>query len=510
MASTSDTATALALPDEAATTRLAAALAPLLKPGDVVALAGDLGSGKTTFARQVIRRIAGDPELDVPSPTFSLIQTYDTPRGTVLHADLYRVADPEELLEIGWDEVGGGVIALVEWPERAGSDLASGALRLTFSIDPERPSDSRRVEIGASDDWMKRIERGLQVAAFLDEAGWGTAQRLYLQGDASSRRYERLVTGTSSAILMDAPARPDGPAIRDGKPYSRLAHLAEDVVPFIAVAGALREAGFSAPQVLSADAPAGLLLTEDFGGETVLVGGAHTAERLTVAADVLVELHGRERSSQIPYGDGSYTIPDYDLDALLIETELLADWYIPAAGAPLGAADRARFLQLWRDTLDAVQGSQATWVLRDYHSPNLMWLPEREGIRRIGLLDFQDAVMGHPAYDLVSLLQDARVDVPEALEMQLLSRYVGARKKAPQVFDPNDFARAYATLGAQRATKILGIFVRLAVRDGKRGYLRHLPRMLGYLRRNLAHPSLEELRGWYVDALGSLEAAPPL
>jgi aminoglycoside/choline kinase family phosphotransferase len=158
---------------------------------------------------------------------------------------------------------------------------------------------------------------------------------------------------------------------------------------------------------------------------------------------------------------------------------------------------RADFIALWREALEPAMDAPATWVLRDYHSPNLLWLPQREGIARIGLVDFQDALIGPAAYDVASLLQDARVDVPEPMEMNLLGRYVRARLGHDRGFDTAGFTRLYATLAAQRATKILGIFARLERRDGKPQYLRHLPRLWAYLKRCLAHPSLVELKAWY-------------
>ena len=158
---------------------------------------------------------------------------------------------------------------------------------------------------------------------------------------------------------------------------------------------------------------------------------------------------------------------------------------------------RDAYVTLWRDALAPAFEAPATWVLRDYHSPNLLWLAAREGIARIGLLDFQDAVMGPAAYDLASLLQDARVDVPEMIEIALLSRYTRARRAADAAFDAPAFGKVYATLAAQRASKILGIFARLDARDSKPQYLRHMPRVWGYLQRSLAHPALAPLAAWY-------------
>ena len=160
---------------------------------------------------------------------------------------------------------------------------------------------------------------------------------------------------------------------------------------------------------------------------------------------------------------------------------------------------RAAFVSLWREARAPVLEAPSTWVLRDYHSPNLLWLSDRQDIGRIGVLDFQDAVLGPGAYDVASLLQDARVDVPEALELLLLGRYVRARQTDDRRFEASAFAQLYATLAAQRATKVLGIFARLNTRDGKPQYLRHIPRIWRYLQRSLAHPALESLRGWYAN-----------
>jgi len=299
---------------------------------------------------------------------------------------------------------------------------------------------------------------------------------------------------------MNSPRRPDGPVVRDGKPYSRIAHLAEDVTPFIAVAQGLRERGFSTPAILAADRDAGLLVLEDLGNELVVAGEppAPIEAHYEVAVDVLAALHHQTLPDTLPIEPGiAYKLPRYDMDALLIEVELLIDWYLPKLGVDLADSRRERYLATWREALQPVVNAPATWVLRDFHSPNLLWLPQREGIARIGLLDFQDAVMGSAAYDLASLLQDARVDVPEMMEIALLSRYTRARLKAEPNFDAPTFVRLYATLAAQRASKILGIFARLERRDSKPQYLRHLPRVWAYLQRSLVHPSLKELNAWY-------------
>jgi tRNA threonylcarbamoyl adenosine modification protein YjeE len=491
---------ALELIDEDATARLAADVATALAPGDMVALSGDLGSGKTAFARALIRRLAGDTGLDVPSPTFTLMQAYDLPRCPVVHVDLYRVNAPEELVEIGFSDLAPDAIALVEWPDRAAGLLPPDRLDLDFAMKPERGATYRVARLTGHGALAPRIERLTAIRRFLDEAKFGTAERTPVQGDASTRVYERLDLGDRRVILMNAPRRPDGPPVRAGLPYSRLAHLAEDVKPFVAMARALRERGFSAPAIHAADLEAGLLILEDFGSEPVVAGDPPhpVEERYAGAVDLLVALHQLTLPEVLPVAPHlDYRLPRYDTDAFLIEAELLLDWYLPQHDAAPPPAEREEFTTRWREALAPAVAAPPTWVLRDYHSPNLLWLADREGIARVGLLDFQDALLGPPAYDVVSLLQDARVDVPEPIEANLLGRYVKGRRARDRTFDLNQFFQHYAIMGAQRATKILGIFARLAKRDGKPQYLRHQPRIWRNLRRSLSHPALKPLKAWY-------------
>jgi N-acetylmuramate 1-kinase len=494
---------ALDLPSEQATRRLARDLAAMLQPGDLVTLSGDLGAGKTTFARALIRELAGDDRLEVPSPTFTLVQHYPLRSFPVVHADLYRVSDRDELLELGLDQsVTEGAITLIEWPDRAVSQLRVDRLEIMFTLSPAHGLHYRRARVMAYGSFALRAERLIKIRRFLDLAGLGPAERQYLQGDASTRSFERLLLNGRSAVLMNAPRRPDGPPLREGRPYSAIAHLAEDVAPYVAMARALRERGFSAPEIRAADLEEGLLILEDLGHEGIAdpIAAAPIEERYAVAVEVLLTLHQQALPSALPVAPRvEHRLPPYDIDAFLIETELMLDWYLPHCSSQLRPGTGSEFIALWRDLLLRTTDQPATWVLRDYHSPNLLWLANREGIARVGLLDIQDAAMGPAAYDVASLLQDARVDVPEQLERTLLRQYVLGRQQSDAAFDATGFLELYAMLGAQRATKILGIFARLARRDGKPQYLRHLPRIWGYLRRCLSHPALASLQGWYRD-----------
>ena len=489
----------VALATEQATRRLAMDVAAMLAPGDLVTLSGDLGAGKTTFARAVVRHLASDLRLEVPSPTFTLVQTYALPRFPVVHGDLYRVSEPSELNELGFDDTTDAAV-LLEWPERIADSLPRDRLDIAFTLKPERGLSYRNARITAYGMFAPRVARMMTIRRFLDESTFADAQRTYLQGDASTRTYERLVQGARNAVLMNAPRRPDGPPVRNGLPYSAIAHLAEDVRPFVAMARALRGLGFSAPEIYAADLTEGLLILEDLGGEGVVAGDppAPIEERYATAVDLLAALHRAPAPKVLPVAPRvDHRLPTYDRDAFLIEAELLLDWYVPHRGGIIDEDARQEFLSLWRAALTRAVTGPLHWVLRDFHSPNLLWLSDRPGVARVGLLDFQDAMVGPPAYDVASLLQDARVDVPESVEINLLGRYVKARLDADKAFVAPAFVQLYVTLGAQRATKILGIFARLDRRDGKPQYLRHLPRIWRYLRRCLMHPTLAEIKAWY-------------
>ncbi len=486
--------------DESAMAALAGSIGAELRGGDAVALSGDLGAGKSTLARALIRVALGDETAEVPSPTFSLAQCYETPRLNITHYDFYRLGGADEAREIGFDEALALGAVLVEWPERASDVLPDERLEVAFEeIEDGR---SRQLTLTGHGRWADRLARLAEIRGFVEGAGWGQARVAALAGDASARRYLRLFLGGESRVLMDAPRQADGPPIRDGKPYSRIAHLAEDVRPFVAVARYLKGLGLSAPDIRAMDLDDGLLLTEDLGDRvygTELSRGADQSKLWHAAAEALhVVRRATVPASGLEVGDGTFhLVPAYDRGAMQIEVELVLDWYVPAvAGSTLPEAARSEFVALWDGVFDRILALPTSLVLRDYHSPNLLVLEGRTGAARVGIIDFQDSLIGHAAYDLVSLLQDARVDVPAGIETDVLAAYLTTAAREPD-FDRDAFRFAYAALGAQRNTKILGIFARLAKRDGKPAYLRHIPRIWGYLERDLRHGELAALAAWY-------------
>jgi aminoglycoside/choline kinase family phosphotransferase len=307
--------------------------------------------------------------------------------------------------------------------------------------------------------------------AFLEGAGWGTARLDALPGDASARRYFRLADRGRRAMLMDAPPP-------------------EDVAAFVRIARLLQRLELSAPLIFAADYDAGFLVLEDFGDDTytrLLEAGRDEEFLYGLATDVLAELHRRFDRAPVP------DAPPYDDDFLLEEAGRFVLWFLPAAtGAAVPDKVAADYLAIWRRTLPLARAVPDTLVLRDYHAGNLMLLDGRPGLKACGLLDFQGAVIGPLPYDLLSLIEDARRDVSAPVQAAMRARYLAAR---PEI-DPAAFDQSLAVLGAQRHAKIVGLFCRLCVRDGKPGYLQYLPRVWRQLEAKLAHPALAEMADW--------------
>ena len=343
-------------------------------------------------------------------------------------------------------------------------------------------------------------------AAFLAAAGWGEAKAVPLAGDASTRSYQRLHLGARPAVLMIAPpgaetaaCPPDADeATRRALGYNAMARLAgPNLNAFTSLSKALCGAGLSAPEVYAADAGAGFALLEDLGDDLFArVAGRVDEETLYRAAvEALAALHA---AGPVPPASADYAMLDYDALALEAEALLLIEWYWPLKkGAPAAENLCTEYVALWRETLTGLSAPH-TFVLRDFHAENLLWLPAREGVKRVGVIDFQDALYGAAAYDLVSLLEDARRDVDPALAESMIAYYL--RFGGPQL-DAEGFRRDYAILAAQRNAKILGIFARLAKRDNKPRYLDLLPRVEGHFRRDLARPALAPLRAFFAKHL---------
>ena len=480
--------------DEAATLRCAGWLAQILaaqsearQAGLLVSLEGDLGTGKTAFARGLIQARCGAATL-VPSPSFALVQPYEDTAPPIWHADLYRLGEASEVEELGLLEALADHICLVEWAARADGLLPQADVRVRLSEDE---NNARRISIGAAPDIITALQmaaaREAALVGFLAAAGWQGAARCALAGDASTRRYERLSQTGKEGVLMDWAKGPDGPAIYDGRPYSRVAHLAEAMPAYCRMVDWLGAHGFCAPSLWARDEENGFALMQDFGDRHIANdAGIDRAVFYHEAIATLLHLHKQPPADFLPAYDGAVQA---------VEVSLFLDWFFPYRGIEVSAAAREDFLAFWQETGDVLAAHAPVTVLRDYHSVNLLWREDAQARFRIGLIDVQDALAGHAAYDVASLLCDARVDVAPEYETQGLAQYMAARFGA-DAGARADFEAAYALCLMQRNLKIAGIFVRLAERDKKPGYLRHLPRILGYLDKALAHQALAPMAAW--------------
>lgn len=349
-------------------------------------------------------------------------------------------------------------------------------------------------------------KRESEIDTFLANTGWGDAVRSAVPGDASARRYERLTTDNDRAVLMDVPMEvlgrvyPEDVSLEERRAggYNALARVA-GISPraFVCISNALTMRGFSAPKILAADLPKGLVLLEDLGDDLYARAIERYPESETplyeAAIDCLAALYRCSFPKDLTYGDVSWRVRDYDEAALLAETDLCLNWYVKDLGHDIKGASLEAWHNIWREAFIAFDAHAPGLCLRDYHAENLFWLPEREATSRVGLIDYQDALFVHPSYDLVSIIEDARRDVSPDLHAPLIKRFC---EKSSIKYD-DKFKAAYAVMGAQRNAKILGIFVRLSERDSKPHYRKLIPRVTSNFRRNLEHPALSDLKAWF-------------
>ena len=486
----------LFLADEQTTLRFGEDFALALVKGDLVTLSGDLGAGKSSLARSIIRCIANDANLDVPSPTFTLVQSYDALRLPVAHADLYRISSGEELDELGLDDFLSTGVVLAEWPEQGQGYLPEP----TFAVTLSHAGAGRQIAISGSAEAIARLQRSIAIRAFLEENGRKDAERRYLQGDASPRKYELIRSSHGTEVLMNAAAMPYDPPLRDGKTYRQIAHLAENIRAFAAMDILIGSKGFRVPQMRASNLDLGFIILENLGTTGVLdEDGNPIAERYEAAARLLAHSHQIDWPNRVPLaGYSDHIIADFDRDAMQIEVSLVGQWFAPRMmGRKLEDHEMQAYQDAWDQVIAALDDVQSSLIMRDYHSPNLFWFAGEQGIARIGSIDFQDAMIGPAAYDVASLALDARVTISPQLEQTIVAAYCDERRQLAKAFDEDNFRKAYAAMGAQRNAKILGLFVRLDERDGKPHYLKHLPRIHDYLGRVLQHPVMAPVAAWF-------------
>ncbi|MGD9638835.1 MAG: aminoglycoside phosphotransferase family protein [Alphaproteobacteria bacterium] len=324
------------------------------------------------------------------------------------------------------------------------------------------------------------MNREETIKNFIKNNNLSDAQMNILAADASFRKYFRLTKKDFTVVLMDAPPPQ------------------EDIKPFVNIAKHLKGLGLNAPEIIAEDEKNGLILLEDFGDDTytkLLAKGENEKDLYRLAVDVLIELNKRPTKEATPEN-----IPSYDDDRFINEALLLTDWYMPALfKKPVTESVREEYIALWKDALKKVRAIPESLVLRDYHVDNLMKVKNANGLKSCGLLDFQDGLKGPMIYDLMSLMEDARRDIDQNLISEMKARYLSAfdGQNDSTFIDLDDFDAAWAILGAVRHSKVIGIFTRLCVRDGKPNYLNHIPRVWKLLENSLEHSALYQLKQWF-------------
>ena len=423
----------------------------------------------------------------------------------ISHFDLYRISDFEELYEIGLEESWQFGAALIEWPDRAEDLLPADVLWIQF--EPSDGEDSRKVTLSGMGDWATRLQTICNKRQLLINASWGRGLIKPIASDLSPRLYDRVLLPTNdieddnsedltSAILMNMPPREPGPLLPDGRKYDLVAHRVTELSPMISICEGLRMMGLRVPHIYGADVPNGLMLWEDFGGETLSVTAeSPVAERYIATAHHLATLHNQSQPSQFDGTGGPHRLSHYDRDAYLVELDVFLDHYWPhVKGSACSDAVRTRFKTLWEPLLETLATSEQVLVLRDVQDPNCFWLPDAPDGKMVGFIDFQDCLIGPSAYDLAALATDARVTISNRLEADILSAYLAKRDIKGESRD--SFLMSYCLCVAQRTMKNLGAFARAADQWNRPSYLAHIPRSLDYLRKALTHPLLSDLKDW--------------
>ena len=355
-------------------------------------------------------------------------------------------------------------------------------------------------------------EREQQIIDFLAANGFGDAVRIDLGGDASTRRYERLQQNGKNYILMDAP---QGADLIDGTRWHLQMNEAERCATghdamrwragsrmeaFLCINGWLQSQGFSVSRVFAYDVVQGFALLEDFGTEQywhlLEQTGVSDAQQLTMyeaATDALIKLDQTEPPAITEYENLRWSLPSFDKLVITTEAEMFLEWYVGKhSGLAITIEMTVAYNDAWSKIANLLTSRMDRLVTRDFQSPNLMWLPQRDGYKRAGILDYQDAVLSHPAFNLMFLLNDPRRDVPENIQQAMLDRYFAATG-----FDRIDFMQHYAVHQALQAFRIAGLFCRLNIRDNKPHFMMHVPRMERYIRKALQNPACAALRDWF-------------
>tara|TARA_Y100000590_G_scaffold470226_1_gene662894 strand:- start:7136 stop:8611 length:1476 start_codon:yes stop_codon:yes gene_type:complete len=460
-------------------------LCQIIELNDVIILNGKIGSGKTTLARHIINRILQIDISEIVSPTFNLYQVYENNNQKIHHYDFYRIENDIDLHEIDLAESFDEGITIIEWADKYKNYLPDSYLEIEISeID-----EGRVYKLRGCGTFKDRINKHNSLVHFLSNYKKPINKVEKIRGDASKRVYKRLYTQEDSLILMvyDKKEKKENPS-----------KLSTQIHDYVSICKYLREINVRAPKIYAVDYENQFLVQEDFGdlkySDIFIKEGFR--KLYEPAIDTLINITKNKCPTNIKTDEAIYKFEEYDKKTYLNEVNIFIDWYWPyVKGSICNAHVKSEFTEIWENLLDKLS-EESSLVLRDFHSPNLIFQPDGKGAEKCGIIDFQDALIGHPLYDLVSLAQDARITIKLDQELFIIDYYMKDFNFKKYQLNKHEFINQYNILGAQRALKILGVFARLSMSYQKHEYLIHIPRILDYINRNMGNESLRSLSIW--------------
>ncbi|MDG2187302.1 MAG: tRNA (adenosine(37)-N6)-threonylcarbamoyltransferase complex ATPase subunit type 1 TsaE [Hyphomicrobiales bacterium] len=464
---------------------LAKTISSNLEKGDIIALIGEIGSGKTTLSKFLINQLTSIEINQINSPTFNLYQSYNKNNVLVNHYDFYRIEKYQDLDEIDLEDSYKNGITIIEWADKYINALTQDYIEIHLT---EKLS-YREYKITPKGKLRKRIKNINSLDNFLKKTNLKINKLEDIYGDASKRKYCRLHLEDKTLILMDSSQE---------KKKINPTKLSTSISDYIHICKYLEKINIRVPELFYTDIKREYLIEEDFGDlkYSHIISKENFKELYQPAIDTLLHISEIHHPNNLEVNGKTYDIPEYDKKIYLNEVEIFIKFYWPfIKGTICTSAIEKEFMDIWNELLIKIS-SDKSLVLRDFHSPNLMLLKDEENHKKCGVIDFQDALLGHPIYDLVSLCQDARITISEEEETFLIETYKSKFNFNNYQFDRSNFIDHYCILGTQRSMKILGIFARLSILDSRNDYLVHMPRVINYIKRNMQNSNLSDLSKW--------------
>ena len=465
--------------------KLSKELAPLLNEGGVVTLNGQIGAGKTTLAKLIIQQLTQTPLEDIVSPTFNLYHTYNKDNLEIAHYDFYRIESEMELHEIDLNESFTDKICIIEWADKFRDFLPKDRIEIFIKC----TKNERVYRINPLGKFREVVSNRAKIENFLGGLDINFTELQRLPGDASKRNYYRVMSSDNTMIVMDATQKSD---------IKNKTGLTNGIDDFIKIQEYLNSIDVRVPKLIARNKIDNIILEEDLGeySYTDMLTKENYQKLYNPAIKTLIHISNINHPKNISTKSNPHYLKEFDLNIYLNEAEIFIDYYWPFIhGKQCNADKKQEFTHIMEEVYSNLTNDK-TLMLRDFHSPNLLFLENENGFRKCAVIDFQDALFGHPLYDLVSLTNDARITIDEYQEKYLIGLY---KKDFPFnnfQFDSLSFMQQYHILGVQRSIKILGIFARLAILEANQNYLVHMPRIICYIKRIMQSGSIQALACW--------------